>query len=170
MTNSDLFPYVNKCLLVLLALSVSTASAEILFSIMRRLKTYLQWGLIDCPDVDYWIFIVKVRLVLNKWLMFFCPKERQTSAVLLPSVNECAGRIGTVSILVFGTIHCVFSHFFMMTDIWKMIGHGIVWIKTENVWCNLNVVWQTNVVFKCYSLCTCICVILNILLLLIFLY
>jgi len=39
----------------------------------------------------------------------FCPKEKQTSVVLVPSINECMGRIETVSILVFGTMHIVFS-------------------------------------------------------------
>jgi histone deacetylase complex regulatory component SIN3 len=41
-TNPDLYPNVTKCLHVLLAMPVSTASAERSFSSMRRLKTYLR--------------------------------------------------------------------------------------------------------------------------------
>lgn len=41
-TNTDLYPGVKACLLVLLSMPVSTATAERSFSMMRRIKTYLR--------------------------------------------------------------------------------------------------------------------------------
>ena len=46
-TNADLYPYVCTCLHILLSMPVSTVTAELSFSFMRRLKTYLRsmWGM-----------------------------------------------------------------------------------------------------------------------------
>ena len=111
MTNSDLYPKVTKCLLVLLDMPVSTASAERPFSIMRRLKTYLRstMGTERLPGL--WLLnIHREREISSEQVVdVFCPKEKQTYVVLVPSINECMGRIETVSILVFLTMHIVFS-------------------------------------------------------------
>lgn len=41
-TNKDLYPNIFTCLVILLTMPVSTASAERAFSVMRRVKTYLR--------------------------------------------------------------------------------------------------------------------------------
>ena len=71
-------------------------------------------------------------------------------------------RKDTVYMLVFVTIHTVFrlSLFHdVQSDKWLMTGHRILWIKTENVSWNLNIIWQTNVFFVnfIFSSRTCTC-------------
>ena len=111
MTNLDVYPYVTRCFHGLLATPVSMASTEISFSIMRRIRStlgterLLGLGLLN---------IHREREISSEHSSDVYLPER-TCVALVPSINECMGHKEPVSILVFGTIHTVFTfHFFMM--------------------------------------------------------
>ena len=90
-----------------------------------------QWGLNDCSeDLDCW-----ERLVVNKWLMFFCQKNRTDAC---RSCSKCKRLRGVwrhhLYISIWNHRHSVYFYIFCMMAEWYIMDDDRPWNCVNQNW------------------------------------